>query len=78
MSVDGHLVVIATRLDGLERALRALAPARPPGQLVPGSRAEAWAHAEREFDRVRSAVDKAIAGGSPRGIAGRPDRTQEP
>lgn len=74
---DGHLTVIAARLNELERTLRALAPVRPE-HIAPGTRAEAWLHAERSFDRVRSAVDKALADGAPRGAAGRPDRTDEP
>lgn len=52
----GTLVVVRVRLDALQRAIQA----------------RDWHQVEWEFDRVRSAVEKAAAGGAPRGADGRP------
>lgn len=51
-----NLDVVRIRLDTLERAIRA----------------REWSEVEREWDRVSASLDKAIAGGAPRGVNGRP------
>ena len=51
---SGLLVVVQVRLEALQRAIQA----------------RNWQDTEWEFDRVRSAVDKATAGGAPRGPDG--------
>lgn len=74
---SGLDMVVQVRLDSLEDALRNVAPPMRPGEAAAGTWEQAWATINREMERVRSAVDKALAGGAPRGVNGRPDRTQE-
>jgi len=61
---NGSLAVIDVRLEALERSLerlRASSADRP-----------AWRQVTWELERLRSAVNKALAGGAPRGTGGRP------
>jgi hypothetical protein len=53
-----NLAVVMIRLEQLERAIRA----------------RDWQEVAREWERVRASLDKAMAGGAPRGQNGRPVR----
>lgn len=54
--MGGLLMVVDVRLQALGQAIRE----------------RNWSEVEWQFDRVRSALDKAQAGGAPRGAGGRP------
>lgn len=53
-ATPGPLMVVQVRLDALKRAIQS----------------RDWAAVEWEFDRVHSSVEKAAAGGAPRGPGG--------
>lgn len=59
-ALDPGLVVVLARLDILEDAIRS----------------RNWSQVEWHYDRVRSAVEKAVAGGAPRGSAAREGATK--
>lgn len=54
--MDGAGIVLSVRLEALKRAIEE----------------RDWQQVEWQYDRVRSAAEKAMAGGAPRGANGRP------